>query len=380
MSDLRQQDASAARATGGVDAALPLAGVRILEIDAIGPLPLAAMLLAGMGADVVRIARPPLAGHGAWDDVGGAILHRGRSVTHLDLKNTADRDRLLALVERADALIEGYRPGVMERLGVGPDICLARNPQLVFARMTGWGQAGPLAPRAGHDLNYIALTGALHAMGNGVDPPPVPLNLVGDYGGGSMFLIAGLLAGVLSARQTGKGTVVDACIVDGVATLLSLFLAWLPGGRWTDAPASNLLDGAAPFYRCYACADGRHVAVGALEPQFFAQLIAGLGLGDRVFDQGDRAGWPAMQAVFAETFATRTRDAWHAHFVDSDACVTAVLSLQEAATDPHMAARGSYVRDAGLIAPAPAPRFGSAVATIPPEGTATIEEVLQRWS
>lgn len=359
--------------------ARPLIGIRVLEIDAIGPVPLAAMLLAGLGADIVRIARPQDNGRGAWDDVGGTILHRGRSVIHLDLKNTSDRDRLLALVEKADVLIEGFRPGVMERLCLGPEECHARNPRLVFARMTGWGQDGPLAQRAGHDLNYIALTGALHALGNGVDPPPVPLNLIGDYGAGSMFLIAGILAALLSARQTAKGAVVDACIVDGVATLMSLFLAWMPNGRWTDAPASNLLDGAAPFYRCYACADGKHVAVGALEPQFFSQLIAGLGLAEGDFDQNDRAGWPAMQHAFAKKFATRSRDAWAMHFAETDACVTPILSLGEASDHPHLQQRATYAREGDLVVPAPAPRFGGTVAPLGPESQTTIEAILQRW-
>lgn len=358
----------------------PLAGIRIVEIDAIGPVPLAAMLLADMGADIVRVARPPSAGAGAWDDVGGDILHRSRAVTFLNLKDEGDRAALLDLIEKADALIEGYRPGVMERLGLGPEDCLARNPALVFGRMTGWGQSGPLALRAGHDINYLSITGALHAMGDGSTPPPVPLNLVGDYGGGAMFLIAGLLAAILSAKATGKGQVVDACITDGVPSLMSLFYAWEPKGLWTDAPASNLLDGGAPFYRCYRCADGRDVAVGCLEPQFFAQMIKGLGLEDRGYRQDDRADWPRMEADFKAMFATRPRDEWAALFAQTDACVTPVLSMAEAPTHPHNVARASFAGYDGISQPAPAPRFSATPGNVTPPQTLAVETALSRWS
>ena len=358
----------------------PLAGVRIVEMDAIGPVPLAAMILADLGAEIVRIARSASAGTGAWEDVGGDILHRGRNVVHLDLKNADDRDALLDLIERADALIEGFRPGVMERLGLGPDACMERNPRLVYGRMTGWGQTGPLAKRAGHDINYIAITGALHALGNGDAPPPVPLNLVGDYGGGAMFLVSGLLAALLSATRTDRGQVVDACITDGVSTLMSLFYAWEPKGIWRDAPASNLLDGAAPFYRCYRCADGRDVAVGCLEPQFFAQMIAGLGLSTRGYDQNDREGWPAMEADFTAAFASRTRDEWAALFADTDACVTAVLSMAEAPQHVHNAARGTLVRHEGVVQPAPAPRTLETPGAIRPRGEIDMRKALALWS
>ncbi|KMS53048.1 CaiB/BaiF CoA transferase family protein [Sphingobium cupriresistens] len=358
----------------------PLAGIRIVEIDAIGPVPLAAMLLADMGAQIVRVARPPSAGVGDWEDVGGDILHRSRTVTYLDLKREDDRARLLDLIACADGLIEGYRPGVMERLGVGPDICLARNPRLVFGRMTGWGQSGPMAMRAGHDINYLSITGALHAMGAQGAPPLVPLNLVGDYGGGAMFLIFGLLSALLSAQRTGQGQVVDACITDGVASLMSLFYAWQSKGLWTDAPASNLLDGAAPFYRCYACADGRHVAVGCLEPKFFAQMVEGLGLGHRRYDQNDRAGWPAMQADFEAAFATRPRDAWAAHFADRDACVTPVLAMGEAPEHPHNRARGTFVQRGGSAQPAPAPRLDRTSGAIAEPAVADIADLVRRWA
>lgn len=362
------------------DRAGPLAGVRIVEIDAIGPVPLAAMLLADMGAEIVRVARPPSAGAGAWDDVGGDVLHRSRGVAYLNLKDPADRDQLLDLIGAADALIEGYRPGVMERLGVGPDACLARNPRLVFGRMTGWGQDGPMALRAGHDLNYLSITGALHAMGDGKGPPPVPLNLVGDYGGGAMFLIAGLLAALLSARSTGRGQVVDACITDGVPSLMSLFYAWQPKGLWHDAPASNLLDGAAPYYRCYRCADGKDVAVGCLEPQFFAQMTKGLGVADRGYDQNDRAGWPAMEADFAAIFATQSRDHWAALFAETDACVTPVLSMEEAPDHPHNQARGSFVRRDAIMQPAPAPRMNGTPPTVTEPYETTVAQMVARWS
>lgn len=358
----------------------PLAGIRIIEIDAIGPVPLAAMLLADMGAEIVRIARPPSAGAGAWDDVGGDVLHRSRNVAYLNLKDESDREQLLSLVEKADALIEGYRPGVMERLGIGPDACLERNPALVFGRMTGWGQSGPLALRAGHDINYLAITGALHAMGDGKGPPAPPLNLVGDYGGGAMFLVAGLLAAILSAKTTGSGQVVDACITDGVPALMGLFYAWEPKGLWKDAPASNLLDGGAPFYRCYRCGDGKDVAVGCLEPQFFAQMVKGLGLEDREYRQGDRADWPRMEADFAAAFASEPRDHWAKLFAETDACVSPVLSMAEAPRHPHNLARGSFVTRMGHSQPAPAPRMTETPPEIREPGELDIAEAIARWS
>ncbi len=355
----------------------PLSGIRIVEIDAIGPVPLAAAILAGLGADIVRVARK---GGGTWGEVGGAVMQRGRARVELDLKDAADRGALLALVERADALVEGFRPGVMERLGLGPEICLERNPKLVFARVTGWGQDGPLAERAGHDINYIALTGALHAIGAKDAPPTVPLNIIGDYAGGSMFAALGLVAAILSARTTGKGQVVDVAMVDGVANLLGLFHAFLGNGLWQDERGSNLLDGAAPFYRCYACADGRHVAVGALEPQFFAALLDGLGIAPDRFVQNDRAGWPAMMQAFAEAFATRPRDAWEAHFAGTDACVTPVLSLGEAFDHPANAARGVFVETAGIRHAAPAPRFAARPGQSGAARSIAVEDAIAGWS
>ncbi|MDY0067994.1 MAG: CaiB/BaiF CoA-transferase family protein [Steroidobacteraceae bacterium] len=362
-----------------LDRSGPLSGIRIVELDAIGPVPLAAMLLADLGANVVRIVRPPEAGSGAWSDVGGDILHRSRDMAYLNLKDSRDREQFLELVGYADALMEGFRPGVMERLGLGPDVCLARNQRLAYGRMTGWGQSGPLSPRAGHDINYVAITGALHAMGRVDGPPGVPLNLVGDYGGGAMFLVSGLLAAILSANRTGVGGVVDACITDGVSSLMSLFYAWLPKGAWRDEPASNLLDGGAPFYRCYRCADGRDVAVGCLEPQFFAEMVRGLGLEGRGYDQNDRRGWPAMAADFDAAFATRTRDEWAAYFANTDACVTPVLSMEEAPKHPHNRARRTFIERNLITQPAPAPRITNMPSAPGEPQEASIAEVIARW-
>jgi alpha-methylacyl-CoA racemase len=356
----------------------PLAGVRIVEFDAIGPVPLAAMILADMGAEVVRLARRS---GGAWAEVGGAVLNRGRPHVSVDLKSPRDIEQVLRLVDRADAVIEGFRPGVMERLGLGPEVCRARNPRLVYARMTGWGQTGPLAERAGHDINYIALTGALHAMGSAEAPPPVPLNLVGDYGGGAMFAVAGLLAAIIGARTTGQGQVVDVAMTDGTAILTAMFHGLAAQGLWNEARGSNLLDGSKPFYRCYACADGGHVAVGALEPQFFARLLIGLEVPADRFSQYDPAGWGEMERLFAERFATRTRDAWEAVFAGTDACVSPVLSFAEASAHPHNAARATFVEAGGVIQPAPAPRFSEGSADIRTEesGERGFADLFERW-
>ena len=332
----------------------PLDGVVILEFDAIGPVPFAAMMLGDMGATIIRIARPVRAASVSAD---GPVLGRGRRIVDLDLKSADGRSQALALVATADALLEGARPGVMERLGLGPAACHAVNPRLVYGRMTGWGQAGPLAQDAGHDINYLALTGALHAIGP-ADRPVPPLNLVGDYGGGAMMLALGVVAGVLAARGGGQGRTVDAAMTDGAAVLSTLFYTLAAAGQWTDRREANLLDGGAPFYRCYACADGRHVAVGAIEPPFFAALVHGLGLDDAVCrTQHDRSRWPAIAAAFETAFATRTRDAWAAHFSGTDACVTPVLDLAEAPHHPHNAARSTFVEGQGGWFPAPAPRF-----------------------
>jgi alpha-methylacyl-CoA racemase len=358
----------------------PLAGLRILEFDGLGPVTFAGMVLADLGAEVLRLTRRAGAGAPAFADVGGAVLHRGRAAVAVDLKNPDDRTRVLALIDGADALIEGFRPGVMERLGLGPETCEARNPRLVFGRVTGWGQTGPLAGEVGHDINYIALSGALSMMGEPDRPPRPPLNLVGDYGGGAMLLVTGVLAGLLEARTTGRGRVVDAAMTDGSALLTSLFHALAARGLWSPQRGANLLDGGAPFYRCYPCRDGRFVAVGALEPQFHAALMAGLDLTVEEFPQYDFAGWPAQHARLAAIFATRDRDDWAARFAGTDACVTPVLTLGEAPDHPHNAARGTFVGP-GVTQPAPAPRFGTAAATAEAEPAALdLAEAVARWA
>ena len=332
----------------------PLTGVRVVELAGIGPGPYACMLLAELGADVVRVDRPGGSGLGPAEK---EALHRSRPCAAVDLKNPDGRETVLRMVERADVLVEGLRPGVTERLGLGPDDCLARNPRLVYGRMTGWGQAGPLADRAGHDINYLGLTGALHAIGP-ADKPVPPLNIGADFGGGSMFLVVGVLAALLERGTSGRGQVVDAAMVDGASSLVTMVYGMLGAGLWRDRRAANLLDGGAPFYDTYACADGGHVAVGALEPQFYAALLEGLGLADALPGaQYDVAHWPEHRRRFTEAFASRTRDEWAAAFEGTDACVTPVLGLEEAPAHPHLAARGTFVEQDGTALPGPAPRF-----------------------
>ncbi|MGE6743580.1 CaiB/BaiF CoA transferase family protein [Allorhizobium pseudoryzae] len=356
----------------------PLAGLRIVEFDAIGPVPLCASMLADMGADVVRIIRA--GGQAAYEDVGGAILNRGRTAIELDLKSQADREIALDLIAKAEITIEGFRPGVMERLGIGPEACLERNPKLVYGRMTGYGQSGPLAPRAGHDINYIAITGALAAMGEKDRPPLPPLNLVGDYGAGAMMLAVGLLAALTEARRSGKGQVVDTAMTDGVPLLMSLFSALTQNGGWSEDREANLLDGGAPFYRCYECADGKYVAVGALEPQFFALLLKGLGIDPASYRQNDRSEWQRMKDEFTTIFRTRSRDDWDQIFAGSDACVSPVLTMSEATTHPHATARDGYIRIGDVMHPAPAPRFGRTPSEIGDATSTLAIHVLQRWS
>jgi alpha-methylacyl-CoA racemase len=358
----------------------PLAGLRVIELASIGPGPFAAMLLADQGADVIRIDRTEPSGLGLPMPARFDVAGRGRRSVALDIKQPAGRDAALRLIDRADVLIEGWRPGVAERLGLGPEACHARNPGLVYGRMTGFGQQGPLAQAAGHDLNYIALTGALHAIG-GADKPVPPLNLVGDYGGGALYLAFGLMAALFERQRSGRGQVVDAAMVDGAASLLSLFHGLAAGGQWDATQrAANLLDGGAPFYDTYATADGRHVSIGALEPKFFAELAERIGLDRRfVQRQYDRRAWPEMRAAIAGLIATRTRDAWCALLEGSDACFAPVLTLAEAAGHAHAQARGAFVDVAGMRQPAPAPRFSRSAAGVPgpsPEPGAHSREVL----
>jgi len=330
--------------------------VRVVELGGIGPGPFCGMILADLGAGVIRVDPPSAAG--AEPDI--PQLRRGRRSVALDLKRPAGADVALRLVDRADALIEGFRPGVTERLGLGPDVCLERNPKLVYGRMTGWGQEGPLAREPGHDINYIALAGALGAIGPTGGDPVVPLNLIGDMGGGGMLLAVGICAALLHARATGEGQVVDAAMTDGTALQLAGIFGLLARGHWRDRRGTNVLDGAAPFYRTYRCADGGHVAVGALEPQFYAELLRVLELAnDPLFaHQYDADGWPAMSARLEQLFATRARDDWADAFAGQRACVTPVLGLAEAATHPHNVERGTYaVDESGAIHAAPAPRF-----------------------
>jgi alpha-methylacyl-CoA racemase len=336
----------------------PLAGVRVVEIGAIGPAPHACMMLSDLGARVTRVDRldpDPLSGAG---DPRYDFLLRGRERIALDLKSERGRDVVLRLVDDADVLVEGFRPGVAEKLGIGPEACLARNARLVYGRMTGWGQSGPLAGSAGHDINYIALSGALHAIGTRGGPPVVPLNLIGDFGGGAVFLVVGVLAALLEARRSGKGQVVDAAMVDGSVALMSAIYGAYSAGFWRDERGSNLLDGGAPFYSVYETADGKHVTVGAIEPKFFAELVTRLGLdGAWVSAQYDPGRWPEMRETLAATFRGKTRDEWCKILENSDACFAPVLSLGEASEHEHLKARGTFTPIAGIDQPAPAPRF-----------------------
>ena len=332
----------------------PLAGVSVVELAGLGPGPFAGMMLADMGAEVTLIDRP---GGNVDYAAGQVVLNRGKSSIVVDLKHPEGRQVTLLLVEKADILIEGFRPGVAERLGVGPDTCLERNPGLVYGRITGWGQEGPLSRSAGHDINYIAIAGALHAIGPS-ERPSVPLNLIADYGGGGMLLVSGVLAALISARTTGKGQVVDAAMVDGTALLTAIMHAGMAGGWWTARRASNFLDGAAPFYDVYETADGQHVAVGCLEEQFLEELCSRMRIERQDLPHRfDPNGWPELRRRLADTFRQRTRDQWAEEFAKGDACVSPVLSLSEATEHPHMQSRSVFVEVGGERQPAPAPRF-----------------------
>jgi alpha-methylacyl-CoA racemase len=358
----------------------PLKNIRIVEFEGLGPAPFCAMLLAGLGAEIIRVARPN-AGP-ARPETGDAVVLRGRPTVTADLKNAEDRAKIIELISHADALLEGFRPGVMERLGLGPEACLTANPRLVYGRMTGWGQTGPLAARAGHDINYISLTGALHAIGKPGEPPTIPLNLIGDYGGGAMFLATGVLAALLEAKSSGQGQVVDAAMTDGAATLMSLFHSMAHAGAWRDERHANLLDGGAPFYRCYSCADGKYLAVGALEPQFFAALIQITGIGFPLTDQHKRATWPALAEQLEAVFLTKPRDEWAALFEPHDACVSPILSIAEAPHHPHNQARNTFFTRAGITQAAPAPRFSRSGEAVPEEGfeMMSMAEAVERWT
>ena len=358
----------------------PLSGLRVIEMAGIGPGPYAAMLLADLGADVLRIDRPNATSMNADKDV----LNRGRRSVAVNLKHADGVAAVLRLVERADVLLEGYRPGVMERLGLGPDECSARNPRLVYGRMTGWGQEGPLASTAGHDINYIALSGVLHNIQRAGERPMPPLNLVGDFGGGSMFLVLGVLAALWEAQRSGEGQVVDAAMVDGAPSLMTMEYAFAAMGIWdTEHPGTNMLDTGAPFYDVYECADGRFLSVGAIETQFYAELIKGLGLdGEDLPHQLDRSQWPALRARFTEVIRSKTRDEWWSVFEGTDACVAPVLSPSEAFEQPHMRERGTFVDAWGIRQPGPVPRFSRTPGGLdrpPSPPGADTDEGLRAW-
>ena len=364
----------------------PLEGVRIVELAGIGPAPFCAMLLSDMGAEVIRVDRAASVGQDIGregEDPKFGLLQRGRRNIAVDLKNPAGVDATLRLIERADAVIEGFRPGVMERLGLGPDICLARNPKLVYGRMTGWGQDGPIAHTAGHDINYIALSGALYCIGNAGGPPVPPLNLVGDFGGGALYLAMGVLAGVISARTTGKGQVIDCSMVEGAASLMMMMYGALAAGAWRETRASNRTDGGAPYYRVYETRDAEHVAIGSIEPQFYAQLLRHTGLADEQLPpQTDRSAWPDMHSRLERIFKQKTRAEWTAIMEQTDICFAPVLRMSEAMQHPHNLHRESFVDVAGIKQPAPAPRFSATPSQVqrPPAriGEHT-DEILRDW-
>ena len=363
----------------------PLVGIKLVEFTGIGPGPMCAMLLADLGASVLRIDRPEPSDLGLQRELRYDLLLRGRSAIALDLKSKAGNALALRLIGHADALIEGFRPGVMERLGLGPEDCLARNPGLVYGRVTGWGQEGPLAQAAGHDINYISLVGALHAFGRRGQPPTPPLNLIGDYAGGALYLALGIVCGILDAKRSGRGQVVDAAMVDGAASLMTAFHGLVAAGMATHEHGTNHLDTGAHFYNVYECADGRWISIAPIEGKFYAELLRRLDIDPAAMPpQMDRTQWPEAQAQLAALFRTRTRAEWCALLEGTDACFAPVLTTDEAASHPHNAARGSYVEIDGIVQPAPAPRFSRTVPGLPippqpPSRGAEAEAVLAAW-
>lgn len=354
----------------------PLAGVRVVELAGMGPAPHAAMILADLGADVVLIERPS-------PETAGRrpAQQRGRTLVEADLKNPEDLEHILSLLERADVLLEGFRPGVTERLGIGPEVALPRNPRLIYGRVTGWGQTGPRAQQAGHDLNYISVTGLLHAVGRAGERPIPPLNLFGDFGGGSMFLVVGVLAALVERQRSGLGQVIDAAMVNGAPALGHLLWSMRAAGRWSDERGTNVFDGSAPFYDTYECADGRYIAVAALEPKFYAELLRVLDIDpETIGPQRDPQGWPRMRAIFGDRFASRPRDEWAQLFDSVDACVTPVLSFAEAEADDHMAARGVFIEVDGAIQPGPAPSFSRTPTPAPPPPPHRPADITTLWT
>ncbi len=362
----------------------PLKGIKIIEFAGIGPCPMTAMLLADLGATVLRIDRPEPPSLGIERPLRFNLLLRNRKAIALDLKSATARDLVLRLVESADALLEGFRPGVMERLELGPDSCLTRNPRLVYGRMTGWGQTGPLAQVAGHDLNYIGLTGVLHAMGREGQPPTPPLNLVGDFGGGALYLALGVLAAIIEAARSGQGQVVDAAIVDGTASLATSLFGLHAAGLWNDKRGHNMLDSGAYFYDVYECADGKWISVAPLERKFHDRLLELMGLDrESLGRQADRDGWPLARSIFADAFRKKTQAQWCELLGTTDVCVAPVLSLDQAAEHPHMREREVLIEVAGVMQPAPAPRFSRTAPgkPTPPEAASasTMEAALAGW-
>lgn len=361
----------------------PLDGIRVVEMAGIGPAPFCGMLLADLGAEVIRVDRLAAADLGFDIATRFDLPNRGKRAVAVDLKSADGVAVVKELIEHADLLIEGFRPGVMERLGLGPDVCRAINPRLVFGRMTGWGQEGPLKHLAGHDINYIALTGVLHAVGPKDGAPVVPLNLIGDFAGGALYLAMGLLAALLEARRSGQGQVVDAAMVDGVANLMSMHYGYLQAGFWRNTRGSNAVDGGSPFYTTYRTRDGRYMAVGAVEKRFYGELLVRLGLGAEALpDQNDQTRWGELRDRFATVFAAKTQEEWTAIFADSDACVSPVLDMMESTAHPHMVARNSYVQGDGIVEPAPAPRFSRTPAGIrsaPVSPRADTHDALRAW-
>src|SRR5437016_8411542 len=366
-SSASQAQASSARTSG------PLTGIRIVEFAGIGPGPFACMMLADMGAEVVTLDRV-----GARKNLK-SVAGRGRKVVELDLKDKAAIAQVLDLLANADALIEGFRPGVMERLGLGPDVVLERNPRLVYGRMTGWGQQGPLAQAAGHDINYISVTGALAAIGT-KDKPVPPLNLVGDFGGGALYVVVGVLAALLEASRSGKGQVVDAAMCDGAASLMSMFFDMAAAGRWVEGRENNFLDGGAHFYGIYECSCGHFISIGSIEPQFYALLRKHAVLTDADFDaQMDRKAWPALREKLGKVFKTKTREDWCKIMEGTDICFAPILSMAEAPKHPHNAARQGFIERHGATQPAPAPRFSRTPSAIRDAATADIAELMSEW-
>jgi alpha-methylacyl-CoA racemase len=361
----------------------PLAGTKVIEIAGIGPGPFCAMMLADMGADVIRVDRAQNVSGGDPASPPADVLNRGRRSIGVDLKHPDGVETVLALIESADGLIEGFRPGVMERLGLGPDAALARNPRLVYGRMTGWGQDGPYAHTAGHDINYIALAGSLEPLGRKGGPPVPPLNLIGDFGGGGMLLAFGLVAGLVHAQRTGEGQVVDAAMVDGAAVLATMIHSFRAMGIWEDERGSNMLDTGAPFYDVYETADGKYVSIGSIEPQFYAELLRLTGLeGEELPWQHDKGQWPAMKERFAEVFRAKTRDEWCELMEGTDVCFAPVLGMGEAPQHPHIAHRKTFVELDGVVQPAPAPRFSKTAAEVqrpPAHAGQHTDEVLAEW-